>query len=85
MTHCIEMPWTGAAPRRSLVGKRAPERRPRPNIEFKSKREAEIWAAIYADQSCHPFHRWEVEQAGAIFSVAVYDANTGAFSHWAEP
>ena len=60
MTHCIEMPWTGTAPRRSLVGKRAPERRPRPNIEFKSKREAELWAAIYADQSCHP----------GIFSVA---------------
>ena len=85
MTLCADTPWTGTAPRRSLVGKRAPERRPPHNIEFKSRREAEIWAAIYAPESCHPYHRFEVEQVAGMFSVAIYDLNTGAFSHWAEP
>ena len=84
MTLC-EIHWTGTAPRRSLVGKRAPDPRPPHKIEFKSRREAEIWAAIYAPDSCHPYHRFEVERVAGIFSVGIYDLNTGAFSHWAEP
>lgn len=83
-------------PRRSLVGairKSAPkpapkpkiDPRPSPKIAFTTKHEAELWAEIYADESCHPFHRWEVERFGGGFSVGIYDLNSGKFSHWAEP
>ena len=85
MTLCEAPERWAARPRRSLVGKVVQLRRPAPKITFTTKREAEIWASIYAEESCHPYHRWEIERFAAVFSAAVYNAETGVFSHWAEP
>ena len=79
--------------RRSILGpiKPPPKRVSRdirdrviPRQLFETMLAAERWGEVNADENCHFHQRWEVEEVGTLYAIAVYSSNSGFFSHWAE-